>query len=207
MDRFDGLEEVRTKMPGSGKLPALSIAVELDQDLSRGLKRLTYSFRLAQKKRLAVDEEELSATIYKRARGKPNPPAKANFSSEDVITVGFRVYNMDSLIAKSSPAVSDVEVALKIHRNSIFRILLDGDVFFSPYENLGAEIRGMRDRAARISAELNVTIITCWAIRCLESWIIGGIARRDSSCGLVIGTKRVIPADITSAPENQTMDY
>ena len=90
IEKFDGLDEIRTKMPGSGKRPVFSVAIELGPDVSRGIKMVKYSFKLAPRKTIAVDEEELDAVLFTRSRGRPTPPAKVVFNEDKLIRLGFR---------------------------------------------------------------------------------------------------------------------
>ncbi|MBI3586810.1 MAG: AAA family ATPase [Ignavibacteriales bacterium] len=89
-NRFEGLDEVRTKARGQGRPTSLSISIQLNQDVFRGIKEATYHFRLSPKKSLVVDEEQLDAIVYARSPGKPTPPAKVVFDKNSLINVNFK---------------------------------------------------------------------------------------------------------------------
>ncbi len=65
-----------------------------------------------------------------------------------------------------------------------FVVLIDNDVTSLPYRDLMEEHAGMVQRAQTISAELEVHVEVCWAIKESESWLIGGLLPRVTYCGL-----------------------
>lgn len=90
-DKFDGLDEVRTKTRGAGgRTPSLSVSVQIEKDVFRGIQEARYSFRLSSQKSLEVDEEELDAIVYKRGPGKPRPPAKVLFDEDKPVHLRFK---------------------------------------------------------------------------------------------------------------------
>jgi predicted ATPase len=89
-DRFDGVEEVRSKLPGRGRIPIFSVKIHMGKDESRGIKQAFYSFSLSSEKSIVVDEECLQATVFSRSRGKPTPPAKVVFDEDKPVEINFR---------------------------------------------------------------------------------------------------------------------
>jgi len=81
-----------------------------------------------------------------------------------------------------------------------FIILVDGDVTFPPYNSLEEEQDDMPRRAARLAQELGISVRVFWAIREMESWLIGGIRPGDRYCGL----KRVsrVPTNTEQSPSD-----
>jgi len=82
-----------------------------------------------------------------------------------------------------------------------FVILLDRDVSFPPYASLHQEEIGMRERSEILQKEIQRTVRVFWAIRAYESWLIGGLRRRDAYCGL----KRFagsVSGDTQASPEH-----
>jgi len=65
-----------------------------------------------------------------------------------------------------------------------FIILVDGDVTFPPYNSLEEERSDLPRRAKAIAQELGVPVRVFWAVREMESWLIGGIRPSDRYCGL-----------------------
>jgi hypothetical protein len=65
-----------------------------------------------------------------------------------------------------------------------FVVLIDADVTYLPYLDLTEEHAGMVQRAQTLSAELDVHVEVCWAIKESESWLIGGLLPRVTYCGL-----------------------
>ena len=80
-----------------------------------------------------------------------------------------------------------------------FVVLLDKDHTFEPYSTLGEEEAGMNDRADGLSRNIQLPVRIFWARRCYESWLIGGVRRGDSYCGLRRINKPV-PGDTEAAP-------
>ena len=65
-----------------------------------------------------------------------------------------------------------------------FLVLVDGDVTAAPYRSLPEERRDLPRRAQAIAGELGISVHVCWAVRELESWLIGGIEQRSTYCRL-----------------------
>jgi hypothetical protein len=81
-----------------------------------------------------------------------------------------------------------------------FLVVIDGDVFYPPYQSLDQEREHLVLRAQTLAEELDITIQVRWAVLALESWLIGGLQVKSSYCGLQrIGQ---IPANTETAPAN-----
>jgi len=79
-----------------------------------------------------------------------------------------------------------------------FVILMDGDVTFPPYESLEEERDDMPHRAEALEEELGTPVRVFWAVREMESWLIGGLRPGDRYCGL----KRIkqVPTNTEHSP-------
>ena len=82
---------------------------------------------------------------------------------------------------------------------SDFVVLVDRDHTFAPYSSLHEEESGMQLRATKLAAALHGRVRVFWANRAYESWLIGGLRKGDSYCGLRRITKPV-PGDTQAAP-------
>ncbi len=89
-ERHGGLDEVRTKLPGGGRPPALKCAIVLDRDNYRGIEQGKYSFTLSASKGLVVDEEELDTVIYARSVGRPSSSERVKFDKSKKISLRFK---------------------------------------------------------------------------------------------------------------------
>jgi predicted ATPase len=88
-DKHGGLDEVRTKLPGVGRPPALHCSISLGPDPYRGIEKAIYSFTLSTSKSLVVDTENLTATLYPRAAGRPTVQEKVKFDKSKPILINF----------------------------------------------------------------------------------------------------------------------
>lgn len=81
-----------------------------------------------------------------------------------------------------------------------FIVLIDSDVTSAPYQSLEEETRDMPRRARSLAQELQAPVRVQWAIREVESWLIGGIRSGATYCGL----KRVgqVPANTETNPSD-----
>jgi len=116
LNQFLGLEEVRTKMKGSGKPPTLGISVELGRDESRGVVKACYSFSLARTKDLSIQSERLQAQVYRRSPGKPRKPGIPIFDTARVLDIAFArergtgfTHWTDDTLGPKPPEMSDEE--------------------------------------------------------------------------------------------------
>lgn len=89
-DKRGGLGEVRTMLPGGGRLPALHCSIELNANPYRGIEKVSYFFTLSTSKSLVVAEEELDAIIYARSPGRPTLPEKVKYDREKPIEINFK---------------------------------------------------------------------------------------------------------------------
>jgi predicted ATPase len=94
LDNLGGLEEVRTRRMGAGKLPSLHIGVELGEDASRGLHRVRYEFTLSQTKNLEVDSEQLEAEIFRFTPGKPRVQGIPRFNTGVRLRLAFKRHRL-----------------------------------------------------------------------------------------------------------------
>jgi predicted ATPase len=90
IDKFDGLDQVRTRQPRAGRPYRLEVEIHLNEDRSRGLQEARYLFALAQSGELRVQREELDAVVYKRKPGKPARQGVPRFDVEQPIRLAFR---------------------------------------------------------------------------------------------------------------------
>lgn len=90
VDKFDGLDQVRTRQPRAGRPYRLEIEIHLGPDRSRGIQEARYLFSLAQSGDLRVQKEELEAVVYKRKPGKPARQGVPRFDVEQPIRLAFR---------------------------------------------------------------------------------------------------------------------
>ncbi len=83
-----------------------------------------------------------------------------------------------------------------------FFVLMDADVFFYPYETFGQEELGMKARIDALKIKFpTINIGLFWASKSFESWLIGGLKRRDDYCGLR-KINRAVPGDTQAFPES-----
>lgn len=80
-----------------------------------------------------------------------------------------------------------------------FLVLVDGDVTSEPYTSLAEERIDLSRRAEVLQEELGVPVRVCWAVLEMESWLIGGIPRGSTYCGL----RRVgrVPSNTETEPQ------
>jgi predicted ATPase len=90
LEKYGGLDEVRTKLPAGGRPPAMSCAIECDSDPFRGIDHLKYSFSLSTSKLLTIDTEQLDATVFARSSGRPNPPERVKYDKTRPIQISFK---------------------------------------------------------------------------------------------------------------------
>jgi hypothetical protein len=72
---------------------------------------------------------------------------------------------------------------VELGRND-FAILLDRDRTFKPYSTLHEEQIGMLQRDQQLAEQMDCRVRMFWAIRAYESWLIGGLKKADTFCGL-----------------------
>lgn len=80
-------------------------------------------------------------------------------------------------------------------------VLMDDDVVFPPYSTKEEEHLGMHERAARLEADVVKPVRVFWATREFESWLIGGLTRGFSGCGMEIAN-RPLPGDTQGYPND-----
>ncbi len=132
-DKQGGLDEVRTKLPGVGRRPALHCSITFGPDPHRGIERANYSFTLSGSKSLIVDKEELDATLYPRSAGRPTLPEKVRFDRTKPITINFRRkknriedWTVDTLGQKPEVLEDEQNLVLNIYgKLSNFRTIFD----------------------------------------------------------------------------------
>ncbi len=79
LEKYGGLGEVRTKLPGAGRPPALACTVDIADEPYRGIDSLTYSFALSRAGEVGVHSENLRATVFARSPGRPGRDQKVKY--------------------------------------------------------------------------------------------------------------------------------
>jgi predicted ATPase len=108
-----GIDDVRTRQASKGIKGQFKIEIEAGEDRSRGIKKLYYSFSLAQSKFLRVHSENLDAVVFKRKAGRPAQEGTPQFDSNQEIQITFnrkqnKIENWDEeKIGQKNPGVYD----------------------------------------------------------------------------------------------------
>jgi len=89
LEKFGGLAQVRTRLPGAGTPYKFKIALTLGEDPHRGIQRAYYEFALAQSNEVRVQQETLDAVVYKRAPGRPLKPGFPRFDQNQTVELSY----------------------------------------------------------------------------------------------------------------------
>lgn len=111
-DKQGGIDEVRTKPPGSGRRPALACEISLGPDPNRGIKEATYYFRVAASKSLEVEEERLEAIVLARSPGRRSLQELVKYSKTTEVRIKFsrkkeKITEWSSLLGENPKSADD----------------------------------------------------------------------------------------------------
>ncbi len=87
LERYGGLDEVRSRLPAQGRRPSLECTFEVDGEPYRGIDSLKYSFALEASKDLIVNSESLKATLFRKSPGRPGRGEKVKYARDSKVEI------------------------------------------------------------------------------------------------------------------------
>ncbi len=138
--------------------------------------------------------------IYVLVEGLDDQMAVPRLAERESLQVRCISMNGKSNIVRRKQGFEDTVRRQHAIGGRAFVVLMDGDVTYPPYQTLAEERQDMALRVESLAAELGIPIQVCWSVLELESWLIAGLERRATYCGLRnVGR---VPTNTESTPQD-----